>query len=243
LLNWRSRGLYQVNDVSEAELINGDRIAQRLAKLRSELPAGVRMIAVSKYKPAAVIRAAYAAGVRDIGESRIQEVIEKRQLLADLPDITWHFIGHLQSNKVNAALAQVDWIHSVDSLKLARCINRVVKSSSGVPSPKLCLQVKFAPDPDKFGWEVDELLRDWDELEALECLDVRGLMTIAPLGLTEAQTQALFERAQQFLQELRAKAKRWTLEELSMGMSNDYRLAIAAGATAIRVGRTIFGER
>lgn len=227
--------------MSEIELTNSARIAQRIAELRLELPQGVRAIAVSKYKPVAAIRAAYAAGVRDIGESRIQEVIEKRQLLADLPDLTWHFIGHLQSNKVNAALANVDWIHSVDSLKLARRIDRAITSE--VPSPKLCLQVKFAPDPDKFGWEADELLRDWDDLEALERLDVRGLMTIAPLGLTESETQALFERAQQFLQGLRVKAKRWALEELSMGMSNDYRLAIAAGTTAIRVGRTIFGER
>lgn len=222
-----------------------DHIAQQVTELRSELPTGVRLIAISKYKPATVIRAAYGAGVRDIGESRVQELIEKRQLLADLPDVTWHFIGHLQSNKVNAVLAQVDWIHSVDSLKLARRINQSLMSSSTpeMRCPRLCLQVKFAPDPDKFGWEVEELLRDWTELESLERLDVRGLMTIAPLGLTEIQTQALFERAQQFLQELQAKAQRWTLEELSMGMSNDYRLAIAAGATAIRVGRTIFGER
>ena len=227
--------------MSEATSVNAAQIAQRIAELRSELPDGVRAIAVSKYKPVADIRAAYAAGVRDFGESRIQEVIEKRQLLADFPDITWHFIGHLQSNKVNAALAQVDWIHSLDSLKLARCLQRAIEA--GGSSPKLCLQVKFAPDPDKFGWEMEELLRDWETLEALDRLDVRGLMTIAPLGLTEAETRALFERAQVFLQELRRRAKRWQLEELSMGMSNDYPLAIASGATMIRVGRTIFGER
>lgn len=227
--------------MSEATSVNAAQIAQRIAELRSELPDGVRAIAVSKYKPVADIRAAYAAGVRDFGESRIQEVIEKRQLLADFPDITWHFIGHLQSNKVNAALAQVDWIHSLDSLKLARCLQRAIEA--GGSSPKLCLQVKFAPDPDKFGWEMEELLRDWETLEALDRLDVRGLMTIAPLGLTEAETRALFERAQVFLQELQEKAKRWQLEELSMGMSNDYPLAIASGATMIRVGRTIFGER
>ncbi|TAF57149.1 MAG: YggS family pyridoxal phosphate-dependent enzyme [Oscillatoriales cyanobacterium] len=227
--------------MSEATSKNAAQIAQRIAELRSELPEGVRAIAVSKYKPVADIRAAYAAGVRDLGESRIQEVIEKRQLLADLPDITWHFIGHLQSNKVNAALAQVDWIHSVDSLKIARCIQRAIEA--GGSSPKLCLQVKFAPDPDKFGWEIDDLLRDWEALETLDRLNVCGLMTIAPLGLTDAETRALFERAQMFLQELRARAKRWQLEELSMGMSNDYPLAIAAGATMIRVGRTIFGDR
>jgi len=222
-----------------------DHITQRVAELRSELPPSVRLIAVSKYKPAAVIRTAYEAGVRDIGESRIQELIEKRQVLADLRDLTWHFIGHLQSNKVNAALATVDWLHSVDSLKLARRINQSLSSPSmtEIPCPKLCFQVKLAPDPDKFGWEVEELRRDWEELETLERLNVCGLMTIAPLGLTEAQTQALFEQAQQFRQELQAKTQRWTLEELSMGMSNDYRLAIAAGSTAIRVGRTIFGER
>jgi hypothetical protein len=227
--------------VSEATSVNAAQIAQRIAELRSELPDGVRAIAVSKYKPVADIRAAYAAGVRDFGESRIQEVIEKRQLLADLSDITWHFIGHLQSNKVNAALAQVDWIHSLDSLKLARCLQRAIEA--GGSSPKLCLQVKFAPDPDKFGWEMEELLRDWETLEALDRLDVRGLMTIAPLGLTEGETRALFERAQVFLQELQEKAKRWQLKELSMGMSNDYPLAIVSGATMIRVGRTIFGER
>jgi len=225
----------------EANHPNAVSIVENLNELRATVPEAVRVMAVSKYKPVEAIRAAYNAGVRDFGESRIQEAIEKRQAFADCPDLTWHFIGHLQSNKVNAALQHMDWIHSVDSLKLARRIDGAI--GRGLPSPKLCLQVKFAPDPDKFGWEADELLADWAALEALENLDVRGLMTIAPLGLTPDETRSLFERARDFWQARRDASQRWQLEELSMGMSGDYGLAIAAGATTIRVGRTIFGER
>ena len=175
---------------TEASLTDAIAIADNIAKLRAEVPEGVRVVAVSKYKPIEAIRAAREAGVRDFGESRIQEAIEKRQALSELEELRWHFIGHLQSNKVNAALQHMDWIHSVDSLKLARRINGAI--GRGLSSPKLCLQVKFAPDPDKFGWHEDELLADWETLESLENLDVRGLMTIAPLGLGEAQTRSPF---------------------------------------------------
>lgn len=226
---------------SEVSLPDTGTIVENWTKLREDVPIDVRVVAVSKYKPVEAIRTAYAAGVRDFGESRIQEAIDKRSTLSEFSDLTWHFIGHLQTNKVNAALQNMDWIHSVDSLKLARRIDAAI--ARGLPRPKLCLQVKFAPDPDKFGWHADELLADWEALESLENLDVCGLMTIAPLGLDEAETRELFDRAYQFWQERHVAAKHWKLDELSMGMSGDYGAAIAAGATIVRVGRTIFGER
>lgn len=217
-------------------------IADRAATLRDTIPPTVRAIAVSKLKPAAAIRDAYAAGIRDFGESRIQEAIAKQAELQDLPDITWHFIGHLQTNKTKQALEHSQWIHSVDRLKLAREIDRLVRRGS--PAPKLCLQVKLRPDPGKYGWTLDELRRDLPELDRLEHLDVRGIMTIPPFGLPEAETRAIFQEARQLTDELRSQSwQRLRFEELSMGMSADYPLALHCGTTMVRLGRILFGER
>jgi PLP dependent protein len=209
-------------------------IAHNIDTIRRDLPAGVRLMAVSKQVAASAIRDAYATGIRDFGESRIQETETKQQELADLPDLCWHLIGHLQGNKVRKAVQMFDWIHSVDSLKLAKQIDRVAAELGR--KPKICLQVKILPDPDKYGWSITELLADFPSLQQCEHLDIQGLMAIPPLGLTQSQLRACFDRAQALRTQLQLPA-------LSMGMSGDYPDAVAAGATIIRLGSIIFGER
>jgi PLP dependent protein len=217
-------------------------IAQNIETIRQDLPPSVKLMAVSKQVPVAQMREAYALGVRDFGESRIQEAQTKQQELADLPDLCWHLIGHLQGNKVRKAVQIFDWIHSVDSLKLLQQIDRVSGELS--KSPKICLQVKILPDPDKFGWTIAELLADLPQICECQQLDIVGLMAIPPLGLTTAQTQGLFASARDLSHQLTEQSgSQLQLTELSMGMSGDYLPAIAAGATIVRLGSILFGDR
>lgn len=196
-------------------------VRERVIAIRSTLPQSVRLIAVSKYMPAELIRQAYDAGVRDFGESRVQEAVDKMAELKDLQDITWHLIGHLQSNKAKLAIQHFDWIHSVDSLSLAQRLNRIVEFDQ--QSPQLCLQVKILPDPNKFGWPIADLKTDLPALQACSNLQWQGLMTILPLGLTEKKALAVFQKTRQLAVDLAEETQGlWSLPELSMGMSNDY---------------------
>ena len=217
-------------------------IAERINSIRFKLPESVRLIAVTKQVSADTIRTAYAAGIRDFGENRIQEAEAKQAQLQDLPDITWHLIGHLQSNKAIKALKQFQWIHSVDSLKLAKRLDDLAKEFSY--SPNICLQVKILPDPNKYGWSIPELMSDLTELNKCQNLNIIGLMTIPPQGLDDLQTLSVFEKTQELAQEIgKKKLSNLKIQELSMGMSEDYNLAISVGATMVRLGRTLFGER
>lgn len=217
-------------------------IAERIATVRDQLPAGVRLIAVTKQVPVDAMREAYLAGVRDFAESRLQEAEAKIAQLKDLPDLNWHLIGHLQSNKAKKALEQFQWIHSCDNLKLAQRLNRLATELS--LKPNVCLQVKVVPDPDKFGWSIPELLADLPELDQCTALQIRGLMTILPLGLSPQESLQVFDRTRELA--LKIGQQNWSnlhMQELSMGMSDDYLLAVQAGATQVRLGRIIFGER
>lgn len=217
--------------------INPETIAERIHTIRASIPAQVRLVAVSKYTTTAAIRAAYAAGVRDFGESRVQDAKIKQTELADLTDISWHMIGSLQSNKARSAIAQFDWIHSIDRLSLAKQCDRLVGELG--KSPKLLLQVKLAEDPHKSGWSETDLLEDLPQLEQLVNLNLVGLMTILPLGLTEPQIYDVFSKVAGLAEKLRSLG--WSnMQELSMGMSADYAIAVKAGASMIRVGNQIF---
>jgi PLP dependent protein len=217
-------------------------IAQNIETIRRDLPPSVRLMAVSKQVSADLIRAAYAVGIRDFGESKIQEAQTKQQELADLPDLCWHLIGHLQGNKVRKAVQLFDWIHSVDSLKLLQQIDRV--ASELKKSPNICLQVKILDDPDKYGWTIPELLTDLAQISCCQQLKISGLMAIPPLGLTSPQIQAFFDRARDLRDQINQQpGLNLQLTELSMGMSGDYLLAIPAGATMIRLGSILFGDR
>jgi PLP dependent protein len=217
-------------------------IAHQLHAIREQIPSSVRLIAVTKQVSISAMRSAYAEGVRDFGESKIQEAETKQRELADLPDIRWHLIGHLQNNKVRKAVQMFDWLHSVDSLHLAHRIDRVAAELN--LCPKILLQVKIFPDPQKHGWTVEELIADLPALDRCEHLDIRGLMSIPPLGLTEAQTQHFFIQTRHLTQQIQPQSwERIQMKELSMGMSGDYLQAIAAGATMIRLGSILFGYR
>ena len=217
-------------------------ISERIVSIRSSLPTSVRLIAVSKQVSAQAIRSAYAAGIRDFGESRIQEAASKQAELQDLPDITWHFIGHLQSNKAKKAIEQFPWIHSVDNLKLAQRLDQLAQQL-GV-SPQVCLQVKILPDPNKSGWSVPELLADLPTLNQYKNLQIQGLMTIPPSGLNTAEILNVFNLNRQLAKEI--QEQNWShikMQQLSMGMSGDYELAVQAGATMVRLGTILFGDR
>ena len=223
-------------------------IAEKIESIRQKLPADVRLIAVTKQVSVEVMRTAYAVGIRDFGENRLQEAIAKQAQLQDLSDICWHFIGHLQANKAKKALECFPWIHSVDSLKLARRLNRLageaIEEGAIINLPQVCLQVKVLPDPHKYGWLVDRLFTDLPILDTLPSLQVKGLMTILPLGLSEAETLAAFSKVREIAAQI--QQQNWSnldIHELSMGMSADYLLALKAGATMIRLGRILFGER
>jgi pyridoxal phosphate enzyme (YggS family) len=218
-------------------------IGERIAKIRAQLPTSVRLIAVTKQVPAEVIRVAYKAGIRDFGENRVQEAIAKQKELQDLsPNVTWHLIGHLQSNKAKKALENFSWIHSVDNLKLAQRLNELAKQL-GV-TPNVCLQVKILPDPNKSGWSVPQLLADLPALNCCQNLQIQGLMTIPPLNLKDAEILDVFNRTRELAQKI--NEQNWShihMQQLSMGMSGDYQLAVQAGATMVRLGTILFGER
>ncbi len=218
-------------------------IAERLAILRQEIPAQVKLIAVSKQVSSDQIREAYAAGVRDFGESRAQEAIAKQQELQDLPDITWHFIGRLQANKARKVLKHFHWIHSVDGLKLAERLNYLSLELN--LQPKICLQIKLIPDPHKQGWSEAEFWEDFPALCQLHALQIQGLMIIPPTGTSDRELENLFQKAQNLIQQIESLNEFHLLSanELSMGMSGDYQLAIAHGSTLVRLGQVIFGSR
>lgn len=218
-----------------------DQLAERLEQIRQTLPGAVKLIAVTKQVSVEAMRDAYELGIRDFGESRIQEAVSKQSQL-QLADLTWHLIGHLQTNKAAKALEIFDWIHSLDSLKLAQRLNQL--AADRATKPKLCLQVKLLPDPNKYGWTVAELLAALPELDQCEHLDIVGLMSIPPYGLPASETKQVFEQTRELAQQIQQQT--WVnlrLTELSMGMSEDYPLAIQAGTTMIRLGRTLFGAR
>jgi PLP dependent protein len=216
-----------------------DSIAQRLAAIRQEIPEMVQLVAVSKGASVEQMREAYAAGVRDFGESRIQATVEKQAALADLVDIRWHLIGQLQSNKVRKAVQMFDVIQSVDSLKLYQQINRIATELDKIP--QVYLQVKMLPDPQKNGWEVANLWLDLPEINRCEGLIVNGLMVIAPLGLTSHNLLKMFIAAANLQKEInRYNYQSIAIKHLSMGMSQDYKIAVQAGSSLIRVGSKIF---
>ncbi len=239
-----------MKETSAQKTIDGtviaDAIQSRLQKIEPLIPANVKLVAVTKTFPAEVVRAAYAVGIRDFAENKVQEAIAKQAELGDLTDAIWHFIGHVQSNKSRKVLEHFDWIHSIDSLKLATRLDR--QAAELDKRPTCCLEVKLALDPTKDGFERDELMAALADLNELTHLRIVGLMVIAPYGLPAEETQAIFEAGQALAAEIKTVAREQGLsqiamDELSMGMSGDFEWAIAQGATVIRLGSTLFGRR
>lgn len=214
-------------------------IYENIDRIRKKIPPSTRLVAVSKQASVDEIRAAYNAGARDFAENRLQNALLKQEQLQDLTDICWHFIGHIQTKKAKKIAENFSWIHSVDSLKLAQKLNNVIVEIAS--APQVCLQVKVLPDPNKYGWSPTELLEDLASLDSLEYLQIRGLMAILPWGLSPAENLSAFKAVQALAEQIeQQKCSQIKMQELSMGMSGDYELAIQAGATMIRPGTTIF---
>jgi PLP dependent protein len=214
----------------------------RIIAIRSQLKTSVRLIAVTKFVSTDAMRSAYEAGIRDFAESRIQEAANKQVELQDLPDITWHFIGHLQSNKAKKALELFPWIHSVDNLKLLQRLDQLAQPLG--TRPNICLQVKIEIDPNKSGWTVPELLADLAAVNQCKNLQIQGLMTIPPLGLNNSELLNVFNRTRELAKQI--QQQNWSnigMQQLSMGMSGDYQIAVQAGATMVRLGTILFGDR
>jgi len=201
-------------------------------------PADIELIAITKTHPPEIIREAVDAGQLVFGENRVQEARVKIPLLPS--NLRWHLVGHLQKNKIRQALPLFELIHGVDSLALARDINRIA-SELGL-FPRILLEINVAGEATKFGFKRDDLHRDMQELLALDRLQIEGLMTIAPI-VEEP------EDARKYFADLRAlrddvqQVFGIALPQLSMGMSGDYIAAIKEGATMVRVGTAIFGPR
>lgn len=199
----------------------------------------VRLIAVSKTFPAESIRAAYEAGLRDFGENRVQEAEAKQPALQDL-DITWHLIGHLQSNKAARACELFEWVHSVDASHLAQKLDRAA-AAAGKRLPIL-LEINVGGEESKSGVADSVALDLAVAIKELPNLDLRGLMAIPPLFDDPEQARPYFRHLRDLAEKLRG-AGAADMTELSMGMSHDFEIAIEEGATMIRVGTAIFGER
>jgi pyridoxal phosphate enzyme (YggS family) len=206
-------------------------IAERLLALRADVPEGVTLVAVSKTHPPEAIREAYAAGQRDFGENYAQEWRAKADALADLPDLVWHFVGGLQTNKAKLLAPRAGWIHTVDREELARELSKRYAAKGAVA--RALLEVNVAREPQKAGCDPDAAERLADAVRALPGLELRGLMCIPP---AEGDPRPHFAA-------LRALADRLRLPDASMGMSGDWREAIAEGSTIVRVGTAIFGAR
>lgn len=218
-------------------------IAESIRQIRSELPAGVRLVAVSKFHPNEAIEEAYRAGQRIFGESKVQEMTAKHDSLPQ--DIEWHFIGHLQTNKVKYIVPYVALIHGIDSFKL---LAEVDKQAAKVGRRVDCLlQLHIAREETKFGFSFDECRQMLAEGQWRQLHHVRlcGLMGMATNTDNTTQIKEEFESLSQFFREVKATwfADDDAFRELSMGMSHDYHEAIAAGSTLVRVGSKIFGER
>lgn len=203
-------------------------------------PKEVCLIAVSKTKPVADLREAYEAGVRDFGENKVQELMDK---MPQMPkDVRWHLIGHLQKNKVKYVVGNVYMIHSVDSLPLAEAISReAVKKDVTV---KILAEVNIAGEESKFGITPEEAPVLVKEIAALPGISLEGLMTVAPYVTDPEENREVFSKLRQLEVDILGKnIDNRTRNVLSMGMTNDYQVAVEEGATLVRVGTGIFGER
>lgn len=217
-------------------------MAANLAEVREAISdKAVKLIAVTKHASIEQIEEAFALGLNDFGESRIQDALKKRQVLP--PQVAskanWHFIGHLQSNKVKQAVGNFSLIHSVDSLELAREISRIATQKGQTQA--ILLQVKVVPDASKSGFTPQSLKDVMSEILALPSIKVEGLMTITPLTEDSNVWKQSFNGLAILRDELSQKHE-ITLKELSMGMSDDWQDAITCGSTMIRLGRALFSS-
>ena len=201
----------------------------------------IHLIAVSKTMPAEVVQEAIEAGVTDLGENYIQEARDKINRLARAP-VNWHFIGHLQSNKAKYAVRLFDLIHSVDSLKLARELDKYAQKNDKIQA--VLIQVNVAREDSKSGVYVENTLKLLTDIAQLENIAVKGLMTMPPYFNAPEKVRPFFAALRELRDHVRSeRIPNIAMDELSMGMTGDFEAAIEEGATMVRIGTAIFGER
>ncbi|MFL5739179.1 MAG: YggS family pyridoxal phosphate-dependent enzyme [Flavisolibacter sp.] len=220
--------------------VNLEKYGELLAELKNK---GITLVAVSKTKPVDSIRELYEEGQRDFGENYVQELLEKKEVLPE--DIRWHFIGHLQSNKAKYLVPFVHLIHGVDSIRLLKEINKQAEKTGRIQS--VLLQVHIAQEETKFGLDEDELsgfMNDHHELASMKNILISGLMAMASFTDNEQQLRNEFGQLKKLFDQYRnLNLFNCQFTVLSMGMSNDYSIAIEEGSNLVRIGSLIFGKR
>jgi pyridoxal phosphate enzyme (YggS family) len=224
-------------------------LAENLARIREDIASvqaredvrqPVRIVAVTKGHPAAVAHVAASVGIRDLGENRVREGLAKVEDVADL-SVTWHLIGHLQTNKAKQVPGHFGWVHSVDSVRVVEALERAVARGDGGDSLQVLVQVNVAGEEQKSGCDPDAVADVAARCAAASGLELQGLMTMAPFTDDEHTQRAVFGGLRRLREHLESTGL--ALPELSMGMSGDYRSAVAEGATMLRLGTVLFGER
>lgn len=210
------------------------------AKRAGRNPEDILLLAVSKTKPVELIREAVACGLHSLGENKVQEIMDKYEPMGE--GIHWHLIGHLQTNKVKYIVDKVDMIHSVESVKLVEEINKRAAAANVVMD--VLVEVNIAQEESKFGVKVEDTEAFLREIAPLPHIHVRGLMTVAPFVENPEENRAYFRKMRELLVDINDKRiDNINMDTLSMGMTGDYEVAIEEGATIVRVGTGIFGER
>lgn len=220
-------------------LAEQQRRVQKACEQASRAPQSVRILAVSKTKPASAVRAAYQAGQRDFGENYVQEGVDKIAELADLSDIVWHFIGPLQSNKTKLVADNFAWMQSLDRLKIARRLND--QRSDAQQPLQVLVQVNIDNEANKGGIAIDDIADFAAQLAQLPRLRLRGLMAIPAADASTAQQRHSFSALANAFKQLQTHYPQ--VDTLSLGMSNDLEPAIGHGSTMVRIGTSIFGKR
>lgn len=233
-------------ELTKLDAMGLDRIRENVESVRHRMaaaagrsgrrPEEVRLVAVTKRQPAERVFPLVELGLLDLGENYPQELWKKVEGLAGLA-VRWHLIGHLQSNKAKKTFAMVRMIHAVDSLRLLQTLDELA-GGSGEP-PAVCLQVNTSREPAKHGWSPEEIVREAESIAACQRIPIAGLMTMAALETDAESARPTFVRLREVRDELRQKTG-LTLEDLSMGMSNDFETAIEEGATLVRIGSALF---
>jgi len=211
-----------------------EHIAQQYNRSASE----IQLLAVSKRHPVAAIREAYDAGQRAFGENYVQELLDKAEQLSQL-NIDWHFIGPLQSNKTKKIAAVASWVHTIDRIKIAQRLND--QRPENLPKLNICIQVNISNEASKSGILAEDVVNFAQQISSFSNLSLRGLMIIPAAELDFAKQRSAFADAAKLLKQLNSQG--YKLDTLSMGMSGDMEAAIAEGATIVRIGTAIFGQR
>nr|AUG32208.1 hypothetical protein PLO_203 [Paulinella longichromatophora] len=218
---------------SLSSLVFSNSIENKFKCIKKAIPLHVSLLAVSKNNSAKLIRQLSVIGQQSFGENRVQEAILKQDLLNDLTNLDWHFIGRIQSNKVRKIVIHFNTIHSVSNFSLVKQLHRIAIEENR--KPEILLQIKLLSDQSKVGFSSKELLKSWHMLAALKPLNLIGLMIIAPLSTPSRDRRGLFVESRKLIQVL-------GLQKSSVGMSNDWREAIVEGSNCIRIGSALFGH-